>query len=71
MADQKPDFSYYQIGGFRPNVALQGYNTLFFQVYAPFKTTREFRGLQYDIRRLAEAIVRPESTVELVLGTRL
>jgi hypothetical protein len=53
MGDQKPDFSYYQIGGFRPNVTLQG-------------------GLQYDMRKLAEAIVAPEATVELelVLGIR-
>ncbi|KAH9996837.1 hypothetical protein BJV77DRAFT_131351 [Russula vinacea] len=51
MAVHNPDFSYYQIGGFRPNVALQG-------------------GLQYDMRKLAEAIVDPESTVDLVLGIR-
>jgi hypothetical protein len=70
MAVHKPDFSYYQIGGFRPNVALQGCSTSFFSlINATTQTGGEFRGLQYDMRKLAEAIVDPESTVDLVLGT--
>lgn len=30
MGDQQSDLSYYQIGGFRPNVTLQGCSTSFF-----------------------------------------
>ena len=29
MGDQRPEFSYYQIGGFRPNVFLKGCFTTF------------------------------------------
>jgi hypothetical protein len=35
----------------------------------PPQTCREFRGLQYDMRKLSEAIVDLDSTVDLVLGT--
>jgi hypothetical protein len=70
MGDQKPNFSYYQIGGFRPNVTLLGCSTTFFLlIICTYSIRRESRGLQYDIRKLAEAIVG-ESTVDLVLGTR-
>lgn len=51
MGDQRPESSYYQIGGFRPNVFLKG----------PV-------GIQYDMRKLAQAIFGPRSSVELVLG---
>lgn len=72
MGDKKPEISYYQIGGFRPNVALQGCSTsFFFFKYMPPQTCREFRGLQYDMRKLSEAIVNLDSTVDLVLGTLL
>jgi len=30
MGDEQSEFSYYQIGGFRPNVTLQGCSTTFF-----------------------------------------
>ncbi len=71
MGDQKPVLSYYQIGGFKPNLTLQGCSTIFFfRIICTYSSSREFRGLQYDIRKLAEAIVSPESTVELVLGAR-
>ena len=30
MGDQQPEFSYYQIGGFRPNVTLKGCSPTFF-----------------------------------------
>jgi len=42
----------------------------FFLIKCTYSSSREFRGLQYDMRQLAEAIVSPESTVELVLGAR-
>ncbi|KAF8274876.1 hypothetical protein EI94DRAFT_1711916 [Lactarius quietus] len=53
MGDQRPEFSYYQIGGFRPNVFLKG----------P-------AGTQYDMRKLAQAMFGPRSSVELVFGIR-
>jgi hypothetical protein len=44
----------------------------FFSNYMHHSISRESRGLQYDMRKLAEAIVAPEATVELelVLGMR-
>jgi hypothetical protein len=69
MGDPKPESFYYQIGGFRPNVTLEGCSSTFFlQIYAAIQTSREFRALQYDLRKLAEAIVGPDSIVDLVLG---
>jgi hypothetical protein len=69
MEDEKPDFSYYQIGGFKPNLTLQRCSATFFSNYMRLISCG-FRGPQYDMGKLAEAIIGPESTLELVLGTR-
>lgn len=70
MGDQKLDSSYYQIGGLRPNLTLQGCSASFVLSICTHSSGREFSGLQYDMRKLAEAIVGPESKAELILGTR-
>ncbi|KAI9437821.1 hypothetical protein BJY52DRAFT_1325281 [Lactarius psammicola] len=53
MGDERPEISYYQIGGFRPNMFLKGPG-----------------GTQYDMRKLAQAIFGPRTSVELVFGIR-
>lgn len=71
MGDQQSEFSYYQIGGFRPNVTLQGCSTTFFFSQCSIQRSCDItvRAHQYDMRKLAEAIVDSNPSVDLVLGT--
>jgi hypothetical protein len=70
MGDPQPESSYYQIGGFRPSVTLQRccYILFLLKFRALLKATRDPRGFQYDMRKLAQTIFGSKSTVDLVLG---